>query len=159
MCKAARIAFVLSLAAPLAALPAAADTPPASAQAAASGESMLSLNRNLTVRQAAFAVRLKCLQDFRQCQRTIPGAALWSNAGYDLEYTGCCTEFGACVDLVESLDRRLAERTDELYSLACSYDDAAAQTSAGERREALREGARNRQRAEGRQAPSPGTGR
>ena len=155
MHKLAPIAFVLSLAVPFAALPSAADTPSGAAQAAASSESVLSLNRNLTARQAAFAVRLKCLQDFRQCQRTIPGAALWSNAGYELEYTGCCTEFGACVDLVEALDRRLATETDELYSLACSYDDTASRTSAGERRKALLEGTRSRLRVEGQEIASP----
>lgn len=106
------------------------------------------LNRNLTQRQAAFAVRLECLKGFRQCQRTIPGAALWSDAGYDLEYTGCCTEFGACVDLVESLDRSVARDTDELYDLACSVGVAESRVvSANERRAALLEGKR--------QAPLP----
>ena len=99
------------------------------------------LNRNLTPRQAAFAVRLECLKGFRQCQRTIPGAALWSDAGYDLEYTGCCTEFGACVDLVESLDRSVARNTDELYDLACGVDVAASSVvTANDRRKALLEG-------------------
>ena len=99
------------------------------------------LNRNLTPRQAAFAVRLECLKGFRQCQRTIPGAALWSDAGYDLEYTGCCTEFGACVDLVESLDRSVARDTDELYDLACGIDVAASSVvTANDRRKALLEG-------------------
>lgn len=106
------------------------------------------LNRNLTPRQAAFAVRLECLKGFRQCQRTIPGAALWSNAGYDIEYSGCCTEFGACVDLVESLDRSVARDTDELYDLACPVGVAESRAfSANERRKALLEGKR--------QAPLP----
>ena len=116
--------------------------------AADSDAGSVRLNRNLTPRQAAFAVRLQCLKGFRQCQRTIPGAALWSDAGYDLEYTGCCTEFGACVDLVESLDRAVARDTDELYGLACGIDVAASSAvTATDRRKALLEGAR--------QAPLP----
>ena len=115
---------------------------------AESDTSSVRLNRNLTTRQAAFAVRLECLKGFRQCQRSIPGAALWSNAGYDIEYAGCCTEFGACVDLVESLDRSVARNTDELYDLACGVGVAEARAvSANERREALLEGRR--------QAPLP----
>ena len=113
-----------------------------------SDASSVRLNRNLTTRQAAFAVRLECLKGFRQCQRSIPGAALWSNAGYDIEYSGCCTEFGACVDLVESLDRSVARDTDELYDLACGVGVAEGRAvSANERREALLEGRR--------QAPLP----
>ncbi len=116
-----------------------------SAEPDASG---ISLNRNLTQRQAAFAVRLECLKGFRQCQRTIPGAALWSDAGYDIEYSGCCTEFGACVDLVESLDRSVARDTDELYDRACGAGVAEGRAvSSGERRQALLEGRR--------QAPLP----
>lgn len=110
--------------------------------AADSDSGSVRLNRNLTQRQAAFAVRLECLKGFRQCQRTIPGAALWSDAGYDLEYTGCCTEFGACVDLVESLDRSVARNTDELYDLACAVDVATSSVvTANDRRKALLEGA------------------
>ena len=109
--------------------------------AADSDSGNVRLNRNLTQRQAAFAVRLECLKGFRQCQRTIPGAALWSDAGYDLEYTGCCTEFGACVDLVQSLDRSVARDTDELYDLACGIDVAASSVvTANDRRRALLEG-------------------
>ena len=111
--------------------------------AADSDPGSVRLNRNLTQRQAAFAVRLECLKGFRQCQRTIPGAALWSDAGYDLEYTGCCTEFGACVDLVQSLDRSVARDTDELYDLACGVDVAAnSVVTANDRRKALLEGTR-----------------
>ena len=117
---------------------------------AESDASSVRLNRNLTTRQAAFAVRLECLKGFRQCQRSIPGAALWSNAGYDIEYSGCCTEFGACVDLVESLDRSVARDTDELYDLACGVGVAEGRAvSANERREALLEGRRR--------APLPGS--
>ena len=119
--------------------------PTAIADGEASAESdagSVRLNRNLTQRQAAFAVRLECLKGFRQCQRTIPGTALWSDAGYDLEYTGCCTEFGACVDLVESLDRSVARNTDELYDLACAVDVATSSVvTANDRRKALLEGA------------------
>ena len=116
--------------------------------AADSDTGSVRLNRNLTQRQAAFAVRLQCLKGFRQCQRTIPGAALWSDAGYDLEYTGCCTEFGACVDLVQSLDRSVARDTDELYDLACAVNIATSTAAnANDRRKALLEGAR--------QAPLP----
>ena len=126
------------------ALAGAAPTAVADGQASAEADpSSVRLNRNLTPRQAAFAVRLECLKSFRQCQRTIPGAALWSDAGYDLEYTGCCTEFGACVDLVESLDRSVAHDTDEFYDLACGVDVAASSVvTANDRRKALLEGAR-----------------
>ena len=116
--------------------------------AADSDAGSVRLNRNLTQRQAAFAVRLQCLKGFRQCQRSIPGAALWSDAGYDLEYTGCCTEFGACVDLVESLDRSVARDTDELYDLACGLGVATSSAvTPNDRRRALLEGTR--------QAPRP----